>query len=697
MIKNIKLIALSLIISIFFSVRMSSQTIQWENTIGGNDYDWSDFIELSNDGNYILGGYSYSNISDDKTENSRGEGDYWLIKIDDTSGNLLWQKTIGGNSFDHLTSAKETKDGGYILGGYSSSGISGEKTQNSRGQDDYWVVKLDKNRNIIWDKTYGGSGVDRLTSIIQTVDGGYLMGGSSDSNISGDKTENSKGNLDMWIIKIDASGNIMWQKTFGGDNSDWVQSLLKTADGGYLLAGSSNSNISGDKTQNSRGGGDYWVLKIDSLGTIVWQKTIGGNNGDYLKSIIATSDGNYILGGDSFSNISGDKTENTLNNSNDVWILKLNDFGQILWQKNIGANDTEVFADIRMTSDNGFILGIMSYSGISGYKTEASRGDRDYWIVKLDAAGQFEWDKTVGGDSLDQTQSIVQAKDGGYVALGWSQSNISGDKTENKSGLQDFWVVKLQLCSQNLSATSNSPICEGNSIQLSASGGTNYAWTGPNGFNSLEQNPSILNANASQSGQYTCSITGTGGCDDKKSATVVINIETVPTANSPQEFCTQQNATLSNVIISGDNIKWYDSQTGGTELLETTLLKNGINYYASQTINNCESSRIVINTRILADANCQPVTDIDSSITYPKFFTPNEDGFNDTWKVKFSADEIGLSVKIFDRYGKLIKELTHSNAWDGTFNGHELPSTDYWFVVTRANGIEYRGHFSLKR
>jgi hypothetical protein len=106
---------------------MSSQTIQWENTIGGNDTEWVDFIELSKDENYILGGYSYSNISGDKNENSRGLSDYWFIKIDDTSGNLLWQKTIGGNSIDHLTSAKETTDGGYILGGSSSSGISGEK------------------------------------------------------------------------------------------------------------------------------------------------------------------------------------------------------------------------------------------------------------------------------------------------------------------------------------------------------------------------------------------------------------------------------------------------------------------------------------------------------------------------------------------------------------------------------------------
>jgi hypothetical protein len=590
MIKKIKLISIYLIISLFCSARMSSQTIQWENTIGGNDTEWVDFIELSKDQNYILGGYSYSNISGDKNENSRGLSDYWFIKIDDTSGNLLWQKTIGGNSIDHLTSAKETTDGGYILGGSSSSGMSGEKTQNSRGNDDYWVVKLDENRNIIWDKTYGGTGVDRLTSIIQTTDGGYLIGGSSDSDISAEKTDNSRGNIDIWIIKIDQSGDIMWQKTFGGSNSDWVQSLIETPDGGYILAGSSHSNISGEKSENSRGLRDFWVLKIDNSGTIIWQKTIGGNNGDYAKSIIATSDGNYIIGGDSSSNISGEKTEKTVNNSTDVWLLKINDLGQILWQKDIGAESTEAFADIRMTSDNGFILGIMSYSGISGYKTEASKGDRDYWTVKLDSTGKFEWDKTVGGDSSDQTQSIVQAKDGGYVTVGWSMSNISGDKTENKSGRQDFWVVKLQLCSQNLYVASNSPICLGDAIQLSATGGTNYSWTGPNGFISYEQNPSILNANSSQSGQYSCSITGTGGCDDKKTANVVVKIQPSPTANSPQSFCISQNAALSNLVIDGQNIKWYDSVASGSIIPDTTILKNGFNYYASQTIDNCESN-----------------------------------------------------------------------------------------------------------
>ncbi|MEZ7504584.1 T9SS type B sorting domain-containing protein [Flavobacterium sp. Arc2] len=697
MFKNYKLGIFALIILFALNIKTYSQTIQWQNTIGGNDTEWADFIELSKDGNYILGGYSHSNISGDKSENSRGASDYWLLKIDDVSGNLLWQKTIGGNNYDHLTSAKETTDGGYILGGYSSSGISGEKTQNSRGNDDYWVVKLDANRNIIWDKTFGGTGVDRLTTIIETNDGGYLMGGSSDSNISGEKNENSQGMLDMWIIKTDISGNIMWQKTFGGSNPDWVQSIVKTPDGGYILAGSSHSGISGDKTDNSRGGGDYWIIKINSLGSIIWQKTYGGDNGDYLKSIIATSDGNYILGGDSFSNISGDKTEKTVNNSNDVWLLKINGLGQILWQKDIGADSTEAFADIRMTSDNGFILGIMSYSGISAYKTEASRGDRDYWIVKLDSTGKFEWDKTVGGDNLDQPQSIVQAKDGGYVTLGWSQSDKSGDKSENKSGLQDLWVVKLKLCSQSLSASSNSPICEGKTIQLSANGGTNYSWTGPNGFLSTEQNPFILNAAPLQGGQYTCTITGTGGCDDTKSTIVVINSLSEPVATSPQSFCITENASLNNIIINGQNIKWYDSLTIGLQIPETTVLKNGGNYYASQTIADCESNRILINTRLLAVADCDLIIDDDTSLAYPKYFTPNGDGFNDTWKIKFSDLETTLSIKIFDRYGKFLKELTHNNSWDGMLNGHELPATDYWFIVTRVNGNEYKGHFSLKR
>jgi gliding motility-associated-like protein len=643
----------------------------------------------------ILGGYSYSNISRDKTENSRGQNDFWFLKIDDSSGAVLWQKTIGGNDNDHLTSAKQTSDGGYILGGYSSSGISGEKTENSRGIDDYWVIKLDANRNIIWQKTYGGTGTDRLTCIIESNDGGYLMGGSSDSNISGEKNENSRGSLDMWLIKVNTSGAIQWQKTFGGSKFDWVESIIQNKKGDYLLAGSSDSNISGDKTQNSKGVGDYWVLKIDNSGTLIWQKTLGGSDGDYAKKIIVTADGNYMVGGDSFSNISGDKNQNTIANSNDIWIIKLNDSGQLLWQKNIGGNDTDTLEDMRLTADNGFILGTMSYSGIAGAKTEASRGDRDYWIIKIDSNGIVEWDKTLGGSDLDQAQSVVQAKDGGFTTIGWSQSNISGDKSENKSGLQDFWVVKIKLCSQNLSVSSNSPICNNTTLQLTATGGTTYSWSGPNGFISFNQNPVILNVTSINNGKYSCNITGTEGCDAIKSIDIVIDNQPIPVANSTQEFCAEQNPTLNDVAVTGQNIKWYNAVNEGVNLENTTLLQNNINYFASQTLNGCESDRILINTTIVNDLNCVPV--IDNELDIPKFFTPNGDGFNDTWAIKFSANENNLSVKILDRYGKLLTILNNTQSWNGTLKGQNLPADDYWFIVTRANGKEYKGHFSLKR
>ncbi|QQR96354.1 MAG: hypothetical protein IPJ93_07000 [Bacteroidota bacterium] len=223
---------------------------------------------------------------------------------------IEWQNTIGGNYTDQLYSIQQTTDGGYILGGWSESYISGDKTENSFGCSDYWVVKLDSIGNIQWQNTIGGNSGDGLYSVQQTTDGGYILGGVSTSNISGDKTENSQGYIDYWVVKLDASGNIQWQNTIGGNSDDYLTSIQQTTDGGYILGGSSNSNISGDKTENSQGDYDYWVLKLDPTGNIQWQNTIGGSINDQLYSIQQTIDGGYILGGWSNSNISGDKTEN---------------------------------------------------------------------------------------------------------------------------------------------------------------------------------------------------------------------------------------------------------------------------------------------------------------------------------------------------------------------------------------------------
>ena len=200
-----------------------------------------------------------------------------------------WDKTIGGSDIDNFSSVQQTTDGGYIIGGTSYSNISGLKSQNSYNSNDFWIIKLDANGNKQWDKTIGGSASDLLRTVQQTSDGGYILGGSSSSGISGDRTSSSKGNLDYWIVKLDQNGNKLWDRAFGGSNFNHFRCLQQTADGGYILGGYSDSPVSGDKTQASQGVSDFWVLKLDGNGNKLWDKTFGGAGLDYLRDLKQTS------------------------------------------------------------------------------------------------------------------------------------------------------------------------------------------------------------------------------------------------------------------------------------------------------------------------------------------------------------------------------------------------------------------------
>lgn len=442
-------VALSIGSTIGFSAILIAQvpTIQWENTIGGSSTDYiGDYSERqaiqTSDGGYLIGGWSTSNISGDKTQNAIGSADYWIVKTD-ANGLIIWDKTIGGTGADYLTSLLQTSDGGYLVGGYSNSGISGDKTQNSYGGSDYWIVKLNSAGNIVWDLTLGGSGSgDILTSMVQTTDGGYFIGGWSNSNISGVKSENSNGGTnDYWVIKLDASGTILWQNTIGGFGDEFLRTVLQTSDGGYVLSGESNSNIGVDKSENSIGGQDYWIVKLDNVGTIVWQNTIGGFFGDTPFSLRQTSDGGYIIGGYTPSGLGGDKTEPNYGGQ-DYWIVKLDNLGSIIWQNSIGGASNDFLTSIRQTSDGGYVVGGFSSSSISGDKTDPNLGGEDYWIVKLDVTGNIVWQKTIGGSNSDRLYTTEQVSGGGYILVGWSNSNASSDKSENAANL-DYWVVKL--------------------------------------------------------------------------------------------------------------------------------------------------------------------------------------------------------------------------------------------------------------
>ncbi len=429
----------------FFILTGTAQEIQWQNTIGGSGVDILYSIQQTTDGGYILGGNSDSPISGDKVESCVAGTDFWIMKVD-SAGVIQWQNTIGGNGHDYLSSILQSTDGGFILGGWSNSGAFGDKTENSNGSYDYWIVKLDSMGVIQWQNTIGGGDWDQLSTLIQTTDGGYILGGWSESNVSGDKTENNigpDGTPDYWVVKVDSFGVIQWQNTIGGSGYDILVSVQQTSDGGYILGGSSRSNISGDKTENSIGDLDYWIVKTDSLGVIQWQNTIGGSGNDQLFSIQQTGDGGYILGGHSYSNISGDKTENSIGSYNDYWIVKTDSLGNIQWQNTIGGSDLDQLYSLQQTIDGGYIGGGYSYSNISGDKTENSNGNNDYWIVKTDSLGNIQWQNTVGGSGDDRLYSLQQTGDGDYILGGWSWSNISGDKTENSNGGWDYWIIKL--------------------------------------------------------------------------------------------------------------------------------------------------------------------------------------------------------------------------------------------------------------
>ncbi|QMU29528.1 T9SS C-terminal target domain-containing protein [Adhaeribacter radiodurans] len=430
-----------------------SQKVLWDKTLGGDKDDLLTATQITSDGGYILGGTSNSGKTSDKTEESKGSTDYWVIKVN-SNGSIAWDKTFGGTGEEVLTALQQTKDGGYILAGYSNSTAGKDKTENSRGAQDFWILKLNKNGSKAWDKTYGGNRNDQLSSLQQTNDGGYILGGYSKSDKSGEKSESSKSTYpltlnDFWIIKINAKGTILWEKTLGGNGEDKLATVQQTTDGGYVLGGFSSSHKSGDKSGGNKGGRDYWIVKLNANGKKVWDKTIGGNDFDNLSSLQQTTDQGYILAGTSSSDKGGDKSEPGRDSIlNDYWVVKLDADGSKVWDKTIGGNLQDFLNSVQQTPDGGYLLGGSSASRISGEKSEDRRGEMsgtyDYWLVKLNLNGALLYEKTIGSTQLDELTDVLQTSDGNYFLSGTSNSRKGGEKSEKSKGGKDFWLVKLE-------------------------------------------------------------------------------------------------------------------------------------------------------------------------------------------------------------------------------------------------------------
>jgi hypothetical protein len=292
----------------------------------------------------------------------------------------------------------------YSLVGTSDGGFAlfGDTSSFGVGGSDFWLVKTDSSGNMEWNRTYGGTEHEQGSSLVLTSDGGYALAGHIQPTNGGD--------ADFWLVKTDANGNMEWNHTYGGANTEVFPALIKTSDGGFALAG--------NRAPIDSGRSDFWLIKTDGSGNLEWNQTYGGAGHDYVYSLVQTLDGGFALAGDTHSFSVGDDT--------DFWLIKTDASGNIEWDRTFGESGVDIAHSLTLASDGGFAL--------VGETDSFSGGNRDFWLVKTDETGFIEWSRTYGGIHEDKGNSLVQTSDGGYA--------MAGNTFSFGAGGSDFWLVK---------------------------------------------------------------------------------------------------------------------------------------------------------------------------------------------------------------------------------------------------------------
>ncbi|MFY7963984.1 MAG: T9SS type A sorting domain-containing protein [Chitinophagaceae bacterium] len=478
--KKIKhfLLSTSFLALSYIAIAQTPRAIEWQKSFGGDGPDIAYGGQQTSDGGYIFGGFSGNNNGD--ITGTLANTNYWVVKTN-SAGTIQWQKTLGSNGGDQGLSIVQTTDGGYIVVGETNQSGSSGNVVGGHGGLDVLVVKLSSTGATQWSKTLGGTGDERATSVIQTADGGYAFTGLASSN-NGDVT-NIHNSVDYWVVKLNSTGDLTWQKTYGGSGDDRAYSIKQTTDGGYIVTGESNTNNDGDVTGN-HGNIDMWVIKINSTGTLQWQKSFGGSNQERGRSIIQTTDGGYIVAGSTNSSNSGDITGNRSEtitqcygdpgdpwyfcdtydqDFNDYWVVKLTSAGSIDWQKYYGGNLNDEAYCIIQTKDRGYA--ISGYAESNDGSVNGIHGSYDAWIIKTDNSGNVQWQKAYGGSRVEYGNSISETSDEGYIVTGTTAYGVDGDVTFNH-GDWDWWVFKLKGTAKS---TTNFSIC---------AGALPYSWNG---------------------------------------------------------------------------------------------------------------------------------------------------------------------------------------------------------------------------
>jgi len=413
----------------------TTNEIDFIQTLGGSKNDALSSVKKTADGGYIVAGFTQSNDFD--IDSKTNESFDFLVSKFSFDNTLEWQKTFGGSDDDRAADIVQTLDGGFAVLGYSKS--SDINVSENAGAQDFWLLKISSLGSILWEKTFGFSGEDSGTALLATKDGGFLITGVLDVSSSGGEgnaksTAVNHSGGDYWVIKTDLTGNLEWSRFFGGSFTEIPLGIVETDDHNFIIAGSSDSddfNIS-----NNLGTYDFWIIKIAPTGSLIWEKSFGGSEIDEARAITTSSDGNFMVVGDTRSS-DIDVSEN--NGAADVWIVKFSTEGSLIWEKTIGGTSFDTARAIYKTQDNGFLITGSSRSLDNDFE---NNGQNDALILKIDSNGSLLWQKTIGGSQIDFLYGITELNNKAIIAVGESSSSDK-DITENK-GFTDALIIQMK-------------------------------------------------------------------------------------------------------------------------------------------------------------------------------------------------------------------------------------------------------------
>lgn len=419
-------------------------TVSFTKVLGGSQVDTFQSVTATPDGGYAALGHTQS-IDGDIVDNDSQINKIWLVKTD-VNGDILWSRTYGGSEDDRGTKVITTTDGGFAILGYTESS-DGDMTENA-GFYDQWIAKLDNQGTIEWQKSYGFLGSDQANDVIQTTDGGFFTSGFLDVTASGgegndgaqeDTINNSTtratlhGVGEFWGHKLDANGNLEWRRYFGGTSNDRSYAVVQAPDGGILMTGNSESNDF--DISESKGSYDFWAVRLNATGDLLWEKSLGGSQIEIAYAATNTPDGNYIIAGDTRSS-DGDVTN--FRGSADVWLVKINDQGDLIWQRTLGGSNFESSRAITQIPGGYAITGA---SRSADGQVTINNGQNDFWVATINENGELQKQQSFGGNNQDFGYGITATSQGAIIIAGDTESTSGPLTTQN--GATDAVLIKL--------------------------------------------------------------------------------------------------------------------------------------------------------------------------------------------------------------------------------------------------------------